>query len=106
MRAQSLHPFSNHYDILGRIEFVIDGRSLDKQYSYDTKGQLSWVEDAAGVRKTYYYDGSTGFMFKDTDDSKGGWVRYINHLRLKISDDPKEVEELTRLDRVNSQLSS
>ncbi|MDA1065585.1 MAG: transposase [Verrucomicrobia bacterium] len=34
--------------------------------------------------------------FSDFDDSKGGWVRYINHLRLEVSEDPKEVEELDR----------
>ena len=34
--------------------------------------------------------------FNDFGDSKGGWVRYINHLRFKSSDDPKEIEELDR----------
>jgi RHS repeat-associated protein len=63
------HLFSKHYDVIGRLILNIDGRDLETEYSYDTKGQLSWVEDSAGVRKTYYYDGSTGFMFKDTDDS-------------------------------------
>ena len=63
------HLFSNHYDVIGRLILTIDGRDLETEYSYDSKGQLSWVEDSAGVRKTYLYDSSTGFMFKDTDDS-------------------------------------
>ncbi|MDA1069567.1 MAG: transposase [Verrucomicrobia bacterium] len=34
--------------------------------------------------------------FEDFDDSKGGWTRYLNHLRLVNSDDPQEIEELDR----------
>ncbi|MCZ6672331.1 MAG: transposase [Verrucomicrobia bacterium] len=34
--------------------------------------------------------------FEDFDDSKGGWTRYINHLRLVNSDGPKKIEALDR----------
>lgn len=34
--------------------------------------------------------------FDDLSDSRGGWIRYRNRLRLKNTDDPKEIESLDR----------
>ena len=41
-----------------------------------------------------YFDCSWMDYFEDFADSKGGWARYISHLRLKHSDDPQEIKEL------------
>jgi REP element-mobilizing transposase RayT len=42
------------------------------------------------------FDCSWMDYFEDYDDSRGGWARYISHLKLKYSDDPQEIEELDR----------
>jgi RHS repeat-associated protein len=70
------HLFSKHYDSIGRMEYSIDSRSFDTEYSYNSLGQIEWEEDKYGIKSYYEYNSDGELVAEKQDNLKATRFQY------------------------------